>query len=178
MNFKKKIIYLIDQPLDDFNIERFFINEIEKKGWIVEIWDFTKIYHKIYYENYYKDRYKINDKRVIMINKFDEFQIKVTKNEKNTFYFDFLSQGAHYFIYKLRKFLKKNKKIRIVFASGLFPVPNYRVTFIDIVKKNSFKSIFIKTYINLIIKYFAYFNKPDIYFSSGYQSTKNLLSNT
>mgnify|MGYP001211586361 CR=1 FL=1 len=176
MNLKKKIIYLLDQALDDFNIERFFIDEIEKKGWIIEVWDFTKIYHKKYHENYYKDREILNDKRLKIINTFDDFKNNVHKNKKNTVYFDHLSRGEHYFVYRLRNYLKKNKKIRVVFASGNFPIPSKKIKILNILQNNNIKNLIYKIIKRLTIKYFKYCDRPDIYFSGGYLSKKSYLA--
>ena len=176
MYFEKKIIYLLDQPLDDFNIERFFINEIEKKGWTVEIWDFTKLYYKLYHQNYYKDRKLLADKRLKVINSYDDFKNRVSKNTKNTFYFDHLSRGAQFFIYRLRNYLKNKNKKRIVFSLANFPVPIQNKNFIKLIQNNNPKSLIKKLSQRLIIGYYKSCDKPDFYFSGGNFSRKTYLA--
>jgi hypothetical protein len=39
----KKIIYLLDQPLDSRNLERFGIARWNARGWLVEVWDLTPL---------------------------------------------------------------------------------------------------------------------------------------
>src|ERR1700691_1860090 len=48
----RKIVYLIEQPLDKTNYDRFGIQTWISRGWTVEVWDLTGLAHSRVWEDF------------------------------------------------------------------------------------------------------------------------------
>lgn len=48
-----KIVYLIEQPLDERNYERFGIQTWIDRGWVIEVWDLTPLLHPLVWQKYF-----------------------------------------------------------------------------------------------------------------------------
>lgn len=48
----KSVIYLVEQPLSDWNYTRFGVQRWLDRGWNVEVWDLTQLINPLLYEDY------------------------------------------------------------------------------------------------------------------------------
>lgn len=56
----RKVIYLIEQPLDERNYDRFGIQSWIARGWTVEVWDLTALAHPLVWQNFIDAELKLS----------------------------------------------------------------------------------------------------------------------
>jgi hypothetical protein len=115
-----KIIYLIDQPLDDRNYDRFGIHAWISRGWAVEVWDLTALAHPRAWQDFVESGHKL----AIFFGYFSiatirELNHRFSKLEKVKHFIDLA--GDSYWPIRARIRLVRRGAIRIICATGSIP---------------------------------------------------------
>lgn len=119
---EKQIIFLINQPLDERNYERFGISILNERGWKVIVLNFIPLLHKKIWESspivntreYHENYFLITSKSQLseLLNKFKE----------NLYYVD-LIDNSRYEYYKLISSIHAFESYRILLYLGNIPTP-------------------------------------------------------
>jgi hypothetical protein len=117
-----KIIYLIDQPLDDRNFERFGIQAWIARGWAVEVWDLTALACPRAWENFVESGIKL----AVFVGYFSiaskgELDCRFSKLEKVKYYIDLAGNG--YRLIRVKMHFARLGAIRVICATGSIPTP-------------------------------------------------------
>jgi hypothetical protein len=124
----RKIIYLIEQPLDERNFERFGIQKWMDRGWLAEVWDLTPLAHPQVWRSFLESGRGLK--------KFEGYFPAASNKDVRARY---LASGrVDYFIdltaetnlsYKVKRYLIRHGAVRVVFAAGSIPaVPEIQQT--------------------------------------------------
>lgn len=170
----KNILYLISQPLDQRNYDRFGIQKWIDGGWKVEVWDLTPLSNPIAWKKYKQHRNKTENFRCCYtIENLKQLGLKC-KEIKNSKYLVDLAEEDIYAIC-INIFLKFKGMLRIINATGSIPLeepPCFTKRFLNVIRKNP-KIIFKKTCMWCLKKIFKRLIKPGLKVISGIESTNN-----
>lgn len=111
---QRKLIILLDQPLDDRNLERFGIDFYINNNWQVQFWNFINITNKKKNSDYKK--LNIENKKNLQVHEFNNFFFYLFKvfNIKNSFYYvNFSSDRFVMTLIQYLFYLKNGKKVHI-----------------------------------------------------------------
>ncbi len=117
-----KILYVIEQPLDDRNFDRFGIQAWRDRGWQVELWDLTPLTNP-----YAMDAFIASGRRpknfdgYFLIREYDDVARRCGALGDTSHYIDFL--GNTYLAMRVKLRLLRLGIVRTVFVSGSIPEP-------------------------------------------------------
>ena len=117
-----KIIYLIDQPLDARNYDRFGIQTWIARGWIVEVWDLTALACPRAWNNFAESGHRL----AVFVGYFSietkrDLDDRVSKVEKVKYFIDLA--GDSYWSIRARLRLIRGGVTRVTCATGSIPAP-------------------------------------------------------
>jgi hypothetical protein len=162
---KKKIIFLLFNPLDERNYQRYGFSVFEKNGWDIECW--------IFYDKIFKDKTPIKKEYVYTLKSFFDCIKRIKKLPKDFIFIDLSKRDfISYFLQRLM-IIKGGKRVLITVTEYPY-IKNISVkTFLF--QKFSYKNLkffiekLIRISINLtIIK--ALTPKPNYHFLCGYEA--------
>jgi hypothetical protein len=115
-----KIIYLIDQPLDDRNYDRFGIRTWIARGWAIEVWDLTALAHPRAWQSFVESGHRL----AVFFGYFSiasgrELSHRFSKLEKVGHFIDLA--GDSYWPTRARIRLIRTGGIRVICATGSIP---------------------------------------------------------
>lgn len=115
-----KIVYLIEQPLDERNYERFGIQTWIDRGWDIEVWDLTPLSYPQIWRN--------NIASGLKLKSFDGYFCIASTTELKRRYFDlekiryFIDlTGDHFHSIRVKRHLMKMGATRCIHALGSIP---------------------------------------------------------
>lgn len=118
----RKIVYLIDQPLDERNYDRFGIQAWLDRNWTVEVWDLTPLAHRQVWRNFHES------KRVLKtfagyfpLASRRELRDRFSKLGKIGCFIDFT--GDYLCSLRVRLALARRGALRVTSAPGINPLP-------------------------------------------------------
>jgi hypothetical protein len=118
----KKVVYLIEQPLDERNYDRFGIQRWIDRGWLVEVWDLTPLLHPRVWQAHIESAGKLKEFSHYFPVRSRDFQYKQCANCGRVDYFiDFA--GDDYFSIRIKRRLIKLGATRVLCATGSIPGP-------------------------------------------------------
>ena len=119
----RKILYLIEQPLDERNFERFGIQRWTDREWAVEIWDFTPLARPGVWRNFIDSKGRLRQFAGYfpLVSK-SELRARYSALGKVGYFIDFTGEGYETLRAKARLILKGAK--RVICAPGSIPVPD------------------------------------------------------
>lgn len=118
----KKIVYLVEQPLDERNYDRFGIQAWVDRGWDVEIWDFTPWVHPCVWKNFIELGRKLkNFSGYFPITSKNQLKRKCLGAERIKYFIDLT--GENYRLIRVKIALIQKGATRVVCATGLIPKP-------------------------------------------------------
>src|ERR1700722_15287885 len=118
-----KIVYLIEQPLDERNFDRFGIQKWIDRNWVVEVWDLTPMEHPRVWSDFIESQSKLKEFA-------GYFPIASKSQLKSRFsalgvvehFIDFTGESYGSLRVKAALILKGAK--RVICAPGSIPVPD------------------------------------------------------
>jgi hypothetical protein len=118
----RKIVYLIEQPLDERNYDRFGIQVWIDRDWIVEIWDLTPLAFPSVWKHLLESQTRFKDfAGYFPITSKSLLKSMFSRLGRLEYFIDFTSENFHSIRIKTALILKGSK--RVIYASGGIPVP-------------------------------------------------------
>jgi len=115
-----KILYLISQPLDSQNYNRFGIQRWRDRGWEVEIWDLTPLAYPVVWDKFLLGQLKLSDfNGYYPLKTLVQLKDKISKLKGVKFFID-LAETDLYSICAIIG-LKLRGAVRIIHATGSIP---------------------------------------------------------
>jgi len=122
---KKKIVYLIDQEMNDWNYERLGVSSWSEHGWVVEVWNFQELIHR----GNGKTSKDLSGLNIINIKSILNMN---HENFKGIYcYIDFLSASNSINVFLIKLLLNYHKSKRITLKLGSIPIPKSNKYFIS-----------------------------------------------
>jgi hypothetical protein len=118
----RKIVYLIEQPLDERNFERLGIRKWVERGWTVEVWDLTPLSHPHVWRAFIESRRKLKEFEGYF--PIDSQRALVTRYAalgSIEYFIDFSDDNFHSF--KVKRSLMRRGARRAICALGSIPAP-------------------------------------------------------
>jgi hypothetical protein len=117
-----KVVYLTEQPLDDWNYDRFGIQTWINRGWEVEVWDVTPLLHPRVWQLHGELGGKLKAfSGYFPIESNSQLEHRYSGAGKVDYFIDFA--GDTYTSLRIKKRLVKTGAIRVICAIGSIPVP-------------------------------------------------------
>lgn len=122
----RKIVYLVEQPLDERNYDRFGLDSWIAKGWNVEVWDITPLaYPRVWKDFLESSRQQKKYKYYFPITSRIEVEERLAGFEQGGYFIDITGENSESTRIKVR--LVKKKGTRIICPVGTTPeVEDYR----------------------------------------------------
>ena len=118
-----KIVYLIEQPLDERNYDRFGIQTWIDRGWDVEVWDLTPWAHPRVWQNFIESGRKFREfVGYFPIASKSELAHRYSKLEKIGHFIDLTGDNNH--TIRAKMYLIRMGAIRVICATGTMPEPD------------------------------------------------------
>lgn len=118
-----KIVYLVEQPLDERNYERFGIQTLIDKGCNVEMWDFTPWIHPNTWQQFIKSGRKLKEfAGYFSITSKNQLQQHCREPENIKYFIDLT--GEDYRSIWVKIFLIRMGATRVVCTTGTIPQPD------------------------------------------------------
>ena len=118
-----KIIYLIEQPLDERNYARFGIQTWIDRGWDVEIWDLTPfLYPKVWRDFIGRGKKLKEFNGYFPIKALTELKVRYELCENAGYFIDFT--GETYYSMRIKWRLIQKGVLRVICATGSMPEPH------------------------------------------------------
>ncbi len=115
-----KIVYLIEQPLDERNYERFGVTEWLDRGWTLEVWDLTPISYPKVWDTFLRSRGEFRPSTIhFPIVKSSSLRRRLRNREKTDYFVDFTSDNFWSVLAKLA--LVRSGAVRIIARLGSIP---------------------------------------------------------
>jgi len=118
----RKIIYLIEQPLDARNFDRFGIQKWIDRNWIAEVWDLTPLAHPHVWRTFLESQLELKE--------YSGYFPVASKNDLRARYAALGRIGhfidltdASYCSFKVKRFLIRHGAVRVICAQGSIPAP-------------------------------------------------------
>ena len=117
----RRIVYLTDQPLDEWNYDRFGIQTWIDRGWDVEVWDLTPLAYPRVWRDFIESGRKLHrfDKYFPVARK-SELDPKYSQGGKIGYFIDLA--GDDYCSLRVKLSLIRSGAIRVTCSTGLLPV--------------------------------------------------------
>jgi len=115
-----KIVYLIEQPLDPRNYDRFGIQTWVDRGWTVEVWDLTGLAYPRVWDNFIASGARVSDFAGYfpLISK-SQLQDRFRRLRKVEYFIDLT--GDNWCSVRVKMFLKRRGAKRVICATGSIP---------------------------------------------------------
>jgi hypothetical protein len=170
-----KIIYLIDQPLDDRNYDRFGIRTWIARGWAVEVWDLTALAHPRSWQTFVESGHVL----AVFFGYFSiassrELNRRFSKLEKIEHFIDLAGDG--YWPTRARMRLARRGAIRVSCATGSIPstadIGDYGFAgkLIKTLSQQSIRSLFGRLTNTIVNRLAAPFIRPGLFVAAGEKS--------
>lgn len=132
--YSKKIIYLISQPLDQRNFNRFGIQTMLDEGWLVEVWDFTPLIYPAVWERFFAEKKQVveMDFYIPIIHKKD-IRLQLVKEGKVDYFIDLIDGHNFYYLLCKSQLLKSGAK-SISLILGSIPLNDITLSFKYVLK--------------------------------------------
>jgi len=118
----RKIIYLIEQPLDQRNFDRFGIQRWSDRGWTVEIWDFTPLAHRAVWRDFLESKRRLSEfPGYFPIASKSELKNRYAALGNVDYFVDLTGEG--YATLRTKVFLVWKGARRVICAAGSIPAP-------------------------------------------------------
>jgi hypothetical protein len=115
-----KIVYLIEQPLDGRNHERFGIQTWIAKGWTVEVWDLTPCAQPHVWQNFRESGCELSEcEGYLPITSRRELDYRCSKLEKLEYFIDLAGNSYYSMLARLR--LMRAGATRVICSIGSTP---------------------------------------------------------
>jgi len=119
----KKVVILIEQPLDDRNYHRFGIKTWLERNWLVEVWDLTPWAHPRVWRNFIAFGNKIKEfAGYFPVASGSELANRLSISGQANYFVDLTSENYHSVRAKIS--LQRAGAIRIVSLGGSLPTPD------------------------------------------------------
>jgi hypothetical protein len=119
----KKVVILIEQPLDERNYQRFGIQTWLQRNWLVEVWDLTPWAHPRVWRNFLAFGNKLREfAGYFPIASRSELERRLSMSCRINYFVDLASDNYHSL--RAKKSLQRAGAIRIVCPGGTMPVPD------------------------------------------------------
>ena len=157
MSKQRQIIIILNQPIDERNISRFYLKKLSK---------ITKNFHIINFYNKFKIKNNFLNSNLLKINIKNIINL-ILKNKRG-YYIDFSNKSIKEMFFL--KFLSLLRYKRITVDVGLIPVENIKY---HILKNNLNNNQFINLFLNIFTRFFYKIGylfllpKPHLAFTSG-----------
>ncbi|MHB8475477.1 MAG: hypothetical protein ACYDBZ_04215 [Steroidobacteraceae bacterium] len=116
----KKVVYLIEQPLDERNYDRFGIQRWIDRGWHVEVWDLTPLLHPRVWQAHVESAGRLKEyAHYFPVTSKDFPHLQCAQGEKADYLIDFA--GDDYFSTGVKRRLINRGATRILCATGSIP---------------------------------------------------------
>ena len=116
-----KIVYLIDQPLDERNYERFGIETWFARKWEVEVWDLTPLaYRRVWHDFIHSGRKLSEFHSYFPIASRSDLKYRCSRLDKVEYFIDFTGDTLYSIETRLR--LQRMGATRTICATGSIPV--------------------------------------------------------
>jgi len=169
-----KILYLISQPLDSRNYNRFGIQSWLDRGWEVEIWDLTPLAYPVVWDKFLLGQLKLSDfNGYYPLKTLVQLRDKISKLKGVKFFID-LAETDLYSICAIIG-LKIRGAVRIIHATG--SIPPYETTFsIKLRVRQAWqrgrKELLVWLFGKLLASTLSQFLKPGIGIAAGSESIR------
>jgi hypothetical protein len=121
----KRVVYLIEQPLDERNFERFGIQSWIDRQWDVEVWDLTPWVHPRVWEDFNRRGHGLRQfAGYAPVASRRALQAKLDTAATIRCFIDLTGAGAGFHSVRAKSALKRAGAKRIVCAVGSIPVPD------------------------------------------------------
>lgn len=116
-----KIVFLIDQPLDERNYERFGIQTWIDRGWNIEVWDLTPLSYPQVWQNYIESGGKLKSfDGYFCMATMTKLKRRYAELEKISYLIDLT--GDHFYSIRVKMHLIKMGAIRCTVSLGSMPM--------------------------------------------------------
>lgn len=116
-----KIVYLIEQPLDERNYERFGIQTWIDRGWDIEVWDLTPLSYPQAWQNFIESGRKLRSfDGYFCITSTLELKCRYYDLEKIRYFIDLT--GDHFHSIRIKRYLANMGATRCIHALGSIPL--------------------------------------------------------
>jgi hypothetical protein len=121
----RKIIYLIEQPLDERNFDRLGIQKWVERGWTVEVWDLTPLSHPHVWRAFIESQRKLKDfEGYFPIDSKRALSARYAALGPIEYFIDFSDEN--YRSFAVKRFLMRHGAARVICALGSIPAPQAR----------------------------------------------------
>jgi hypothetical protein len=118
----RKIIYLIEQPLDERNFDRFGIQRWIDRAWTVEIWDFTPLAHPAVWRDFLESKRPLSEfPGYFPIASKSQLKKRYAALGNVDYFVDFTGEG--YVTLRVKASLICKGAKRVICAPGSIPAP-------------------------------------------------------
>jgi hypothetical protein len=177
-----KILYLIDQPLDERNYERFGIQTWIARGWAVEVWDFTALAYPRVWQNFVESEQKLAAfVGYFPIRSKGELNDRCSRIERIKYFIDLA--GDNYWSIRVKVRLVRLGALRVVCATGSIPalVDDVKYGFASRLRRafsgRPVKSLFWRLTNVCVRRLIAPFFRPGLIVVSGEKSIPSIEHN-
>jgi hypothetical protein len=119
----KKVVILIEQPLDDRNYQRFGIQTWLERNWVVEVWDLTPWAHPRVWRSFIAYGNKIREfAGYFPVASGSELANRLSISDQTNYFVDLT--GENYQSVRAKISLQRAGAIRIVCPGGTIPIPD------------------------------------------------------
>lgn len=120
----KRIVFLIEQPLDERNYERFGIQTWIDRGWTVEVWDLTPLTHPRVWQHFTESGHALREfEGYFPIAREDQLEAKCSQAGPVGYFIDFAGDG--YYPLRAKMSLIRAGAVRVICSIGLIPAGSY-----------------------------------------------------
>lgn len=172
-----KIIYLIEQPLDERNYNRFGIQNWIDRGWDLEVWDLTPLLYPRVWQNYFETGHEIKEfEGYFPIVSKSVLNCSYARAKKIEYYIDLI--GVDYCSLRVKLHLKRIGAKGIIISNGSIPEPDYngvifRVSILRKLIENPINSL--KWLVEALLrKLVTFYIKPSLGVVSGEKSIQSM----
>ena len=121
----KKIVYLIEQPLDEWNYERFGIQTWINRGWSVEVWDLTPLVAPRVWRDFMESGRPLHDlEGYFPLALKSQLEAKCSQAGKVGYFIDFT--GDDYYPLRAKMSLIRTGAMRVSCSTGSIPAGSYK----------------------------------------------------
>src|ERR1700689_4094087 len=119
----RKVVYLIDQPLDNRNYERFGIQAWLERNWEVEVWDLTPWAHPRVWRSFIEFGKKIRELAgYFPVASGRDLANRLSMSGQINYFLDLTSESYHSIRAKIA--LQRAGAMRVVCPGGSIPIPD------------------------------------------------------
>lgn len=174
-----KIIYLIDQPFDDRNYDRFGIRTWIARGWAIEIWDLTALAHPRAWRTFVESGHRL----AVFFGYFSiaskrQLSQMFSKLERVEYFIDLA--GDSYWPTRARMRLVRGGAIRVSCATGSIPSIAERAEYsftgklTKALSEQPLTSLFGRLINTCMNRFVAPFVRPGLFVASGEKSMSSI----